>query len=279
MWIQNTGQILHDKTLYLQIICITVATMNDAHDPSCTECCIHAEHLSFRFNGQDVLRDVHFSIRCGEYVGIVGPNGGGKTTLLKLILGLLPPTSGEISIDGKRPVDARRGGKIGYVPQRLMQADFLFPATVEEVVQSGHTRLFSFGRDKKNIDAALHSADITHLRHRQIGTLSGGERQRVFIARALAGNPHMLILDEPTTGVDPGARDRFYAFLRDLNEKKGLTILFVTHDVDVMTVEAKSILCVNQTVLCHVPAKTFAHDASLRDLYGEHVSRIPHHHH
>ena len=253
--------------------------MNAAHNPSCTDCCIHAENLSFRFHEAEVLRDVNFSIRCGEYVGIVGPNGGGKTTLLKMILGLLQPSSGTVTIGGKRPADARRNGKIGYVPQRLMQTDFLFPATVEEVVRSGRTRLFSFGRDTKSIEKALRSADIAHLRHRQIGTLSGGERQRVFIARALAGNPHMLILDEPTTGVDPGARDRFYAFLHDLNEKQGLTILFVTHDVDVMTVEAKSILCVNQTVLCHVPAKTFAHDASLRDLYGDHVSRIPHHHH
>ena len=250
-----------------------------AHKRAGRDCCIHAEDLSFHLNGQEVLRDVNVDIHCGEYVGIVGPNGGGKTTLLKLMLGLFQPTSGAITIDGKKPTEARRGGKIGYVPQRLMQSDFLFPATVEEVVQSGHTRLLSFGRHDADIESAMRSADIAHLRHRQIGALSGGERQRVFIARALAGRPHMLILDEPTTGVDPVSRDRFYEFLRDLNEKQGLTILFVTHDVDVMTTEAKSILCVNQTVLCHVPAKDFKHDASLHDLYGDHVSRIPHHHH
>ena len=126
---------------------------------------------------------------------------------------------------------------------------------------------------------AMERAEVTHLRGRRIDELSGGERQRVFIARALAAEPSVLILDEPTTGVDPGARDRFYALLRSLNTDLHLTILFVTHDVDVMTTEAQTILCVNQTLLCHVPARDFAHDESVRDLYGGHVERIRHHHH
>jgi zinc transport system ATP-binding protein len=257
-------------------------THEHPHTPGCDQDCILFRNVSLRVGSQTVLEDVSFSISCGEYVGVVGPNGGGKTTLLKLLLGLQAPTSGEILVYGKPPRESRKGGRIGYVPQRVTQQDLTFPATVEEIVQSGRTpRLGTAGlpgkTDRDAVEEALKMADIAHLRHRRIGELSGGERQRAFIARALAGEPHVLVLDEPTTGVDPGARDRFYAFLRDLHSN-GLTILFVSHDVDVMTKEATTILCLNQRLLCHMPSSSFEHDANLQSLYGDTLSRIHHHH-
>ncbi len=240
--------------------------------------------MSFRYGSQEVLTDIGFTIGCGEYVGVVGPNGGGKSTLIKLLIGVLEPSAGTVRVYGQAPRTARKGGRIGYVPQRVTQQEVAFPATVEEIVRSGRTPRARWGgrftkEDEAAVEEALSIAEIGHLRSRQIGGLSGGERQRAFIARALAGEPHVLILDEPTTGVDPGARDRFHAFLRDLRASRGLTILYISHDVDVMAAEASSILCVDQRLLCHVPAKDFARDATLKALYGEGVTRIHHHHH
>lgn len=232
------------------------------------------DHIHFAQNGQEVLCDVTTAIPRGAYVGIVGPNGGGKTTLLKLILGIYKPNFGSVKVLGTDPASARRTGRIGYVPQRVVQADFSFPATVEEIVRDGTTASGGlFARAKTAaIGAALKTAGITHLRGRLINDLSGGERQKAFIARALAAKPDILILDEPTTGVDAASQDEFYALLRRLH-KDGMTILFVSHDVEVMAAEASAILCLNKTLAADCAACDFDHTE-----HGP-LRHIHHHHH
>lgn len=239
--------------------------------------------IGFSYDGQDVLTDVNCIISRGEYVGIVGPNGGGKTTLLKILLGLLSPSSGAVSLLGTTPLSARRQGKIGYVPQRIVQSDFLFPASAEEIVRSGRNRSAGLLRplsraDKEIAEHAMQTAGVSHLKHRLVGTLSGGERQKVFIARALASQPELLILDEPTTGVDAASQEEFYALLRRLHTQERMTILFVSHDIEVMAKEASTILCLNRTLVAHCHACDFMHTAQAQELYGASVKHIHHHH-
>lgn len=245
---------------------------------------IEANHVSMHFGGQTVLDAVSFAIPEGAYVGIVGPNGGGKTTMLRIILGLQKASTGTVAIFGKDPIRARRGGTIGYVPQRVSSTEFSFPATVEEIVKSGRTPSLGIGRRFKKVDMAaveqaMETVGITHLRHRIIGTLSGGERQKAFIARSLAAEPRILILDEPTTGVDSASQGQFYTLLKRLNKELHLTILFVSHDVQVIANEAGFVLALNQKLLCHCSSHDFLSDATLRRLYSGESEILHHHHH
>ncbi len=245
---------------------------------------VEATGLSFGYDhGGTVLDDLSFSIESGAYVGIIGPNGGGKTTLMKIILGLLEPTKGTIAVFGQSPREARRHGRIGYVPQRITQGEATFPATVEEVVLSGrsaHRGLFKriTTHDRRAAEEAMEETGVLAFRKRLVGSLSGGERQRVFIARALASHPAMLVLDEPTTGVDPAARQDFYRLLHTLN-KKGIGILFVSHDVEVMIKEASSLLCINKVMVCDCEDCHTISPATLETLYGSDVALVRHHHH
>jgi len=245
---------------------------------------IEVDHVSHSYSGQKALDGVSFAIPEGSYVGITGPNGGGKTTLLKIILGLLKPAEGTVSIFGETPEQARLSGKIGYVPQRIAQADFPFPATVEEIVKSGRTPRIGIGRrmgkaDHAAVDHALETAGMQMLRHRLIGTLSGGERQKAFIARALASDPKLLILDEPTTGVDVSAREQFYALLKKLNVELSLTILLVSHDIEVITSEVSFVLALNQKIICHCSSHDFLSEDTLKRLYGRDVELLHQHIH
>ncbi len=245
--------------------------------------CIECVNVDFSFGSLPVLERVSFTLHCGDYVGIVGPNGGGKTTLVKLLLGLLHPSRGTITIGGETPLQARRSGRIGYVPQRIVQTDYPFPATAEEIVRSGRTAvgpLFRMpdAKDAATARQAMEMTDTLRLKDRLIGQLSGGERQRVFIARALAAGPEILILDEPTTGVDAGAREKFYAFLKGINRDLGLTILLVSHEMEVMTNEVRSILCLNRTLLCHAPSGTVQSAKILEQMYGSGVTPVRHAH-
>ncbi len=223
-----------------------------------------------------ILDSVSFAIPEGRYVGIVGPNGGGKTTLLRILLGLQVPTSGKVELFGETPVTARKLGKIGYVPQRIAQADVVLPVSTEEMIWSGRTAVMGMGRwktknDKAAVEAAMERMHVSHLRHRIVGSLSGGERQRVFIARALASHPRILILDEPTTGVDLLAKEEFYSLLKGLNAELNLTILFVSHDVDVMTDEVAFVLALNQKLICHCESHAFLSRETITRLYGKNI--------
>jgi zinc transport system ATP-binding protein len=214
---------------------------------------LSVKDVSFTYDGNPILERITFDLQAGEYVGIIGPNGGGKTTLLKIMLGLLKPDTGQVSLLGEAVRHSDDRYRIGYVPQRVMAEGHLFPATVEEVVTSGRTagRGFFSMRSKADMAAvkrAMKTADVSHLAWRRVGTLSGGERQRVMIARALA----VLMLDEPTASVDAPSQEAFYAFLRKLHNN-GLTIVIVSHDIDLITHEVDSVLCLNKHLVCHGP--------------------------
>lgn len=237
---------------------------------------LSVKDLSFHYNGNAILDNITFAIQAGDYVGIVGPNGGGKTTLLKLMLGLLKPNSGEVLLSGDPIQNSEDRATIGYVPQRTSGDDHLFPATVEEVVMSGRTAnrgLFSMRSkaDTAAVKRAMKTADIAHLARRRMGQLSGGERQRVMIARALAGDPAILMLDEPTSAVDAQSQEAFYTFLRKLHDQ-GLTIVIVSHDLDIVTHEVDTVLCLNKHLICHGPA-----DEVMHKVYGK-KAKIMHQH-
>lgn len=244
---------------------------------------IIADHVTFSYGSHVALDSVSLAVPEGAYVGVVGPNGGGKTTLVKLLLGLIHPTAGDLQIFGESPSQARKRGRIGYVPQRIAQANFPFPATVEEVVRTGRTAILGIGKtfsteDYEAVQKALELAGVSDLRGRMMSNLSGGERQKVFIARALATQPKLLILDEPTTGVDIASREQFYALLKSLNAR-GLTIMLVSHDIEVMTKEASFVLALNQKLICHCSAHDVLSEDVLKQLYGHDVEELHHHSH
>jgi zinc transport system ATP-binding protein len=244
---------------------------------------IELNNVSFSYDHTPVLENLSFIIRKGEYLGIIGPNGGGKTTLIKVILGLLHPTQGSVMLFGKDWHDFKDKHRIGYVPQRVTQTDREFPATVFEVVRTGRVARLGFFRrfTKKDINAvnrAMEISGIERYRNTLIGNLSGGERQRVFIARALASEPDVLILDEPTVGVDIGAQKKFYDFLADLNKKHHLTILFISHDVDAVSQETNTVLCLNKTMVCHGLPGDLLNEHVLESLYGKHSQIVTHNH-
>ena len=245
---------------------------------------IEASDLTFRYDREVVLERMSFSIRHGEYVGILGPNGGGKTTLIKLILGLLEPEKGSVTLFDQHGQELRNRASIAYVPQRSARTDISFPATVFELVRSGrtphHHLLSPFLResDTNAIRWALHQTGITKLARRRITTLSGGQLQRVFLARALAAKPTLLVLDEPDAGVDQVTQTAFYELLGELNKKHGLTILLVSHDVEVVTRHVNHLLCVHKTLVCHGAPQTLLREHFVEKLYGDKKAHVEHTH-
>jgi len=241
-------------------------------------------NLSFKVGQLNILSNISMDILRGEYIAIIGPNGGGKTTLIRMLLGLDKPTSGDIKIYGKKLKDFKKWSKIGYVPQRASHVDANFPATVEDIVNMGRTSkrgLFSSTSkdDKAFVQDAMMKMDVLNLKDKMIGTLSGGQRQRVMIARALASSPEILILDEPNTGVDVVSQNRFYALLRALNKDENITIVFITHDIGVIADDIARLFTINQkATICNNPKQTLScEDMSL--LYGFDAHLIHNHKH
>lgn len=242
-----------------------------------------AQGLSFRYNSAPVLQDISFVVDWGDFVGIIGPNGSGKSTLLKLLLGLLKPTAGTVEICGKPLQDFMEWHRVGYVSQRATHFEAGFPATVWEIVTQGRTaRLGLLGRlhrrDHDIIAGALEEVGMLSKRDQLMGRLSGGQQQRVFIARALAQEPEILVLDEPTIGVDPEAHQQFFHLMRELHDNKGLTILIVSHEVDVMIEEVTKLVCLNRSLLFHGTPEQCLKDNCLLELYGEGYHRVSHRH-
>jgi len=231
------------------------------------------KNVSFRVRGQNILENISFEVFHGEYIAVIGPNGGGKTTLIRLLLGLETPTSGTISLFSHPLEDFKEWYKIGYVPQRASLVDANFPATVEDIVMMGRVAKRGFfagfsSQDKAMIEDAMVKMDIVHLRNKMVGTLSGGQRQRVMIARALASAPEVLILDEPNTGVDVASQQRFYTLLKKLNEEEKITILFITHDIGVIADDIQRLFTINRkATICNDPKKMLSCD-DVSELYG-----------
>ena len=233
------------------------------------------EHVTFRFTGEPVVQDITFTLEKGEFLAMVGPNGGGKSTLLKLALGLLQPQGGRV----QRALEWKA---MGYVPQRAAAFDVQFPGTVGEIVSQGLYRgpsVSSFFQpwDTPPVREALETVGMWPYRHRRIGALSGGQQQRVLIARALVRHPQLLVLDEPTEGVDPALQEGFYALLRRLNRDQGITVFLVTHDVGVVIKEATRVACVNQRLVFHGPPSDLS-DVHLSELYGVPIGLLEHGH-
>ncbi len=213
---------------------------------------VQIEGVSFSYNGQEVLQDINLTVQKSDFVSIIGPNGGGKTTLLKLILGLLRPTRGTVLVQGKAP--SANGTVIGYVPQ-VINHNLNFPASAMDVVLMGkydpaRRSLFrNKGQERKEALDALAQIGMAKYAGRKITDLSGGQRQRVLIARALVTRPELLVLDEPTASLDTKGQTDFFNLLRELNRQ--LTILVVSHDLLIVSSYAKSIACVNKRLHYH----------------------------
>lgn len=227
--------------------------------------------VSFAYNGESAVSDINLEIKRGEFLGIIGPNGSGKTTLLKIILGLLKPQKGEVQLFGQDMNRFKDWSKIGYVPQRAGSNVTSFPISVEEVVGMS-------GASEKSVMNALVEVEMVEHRKRLLRELSGGQQQRVFIARALATKPELLILDEPTVGVDVDSQAKFYQLLRDLNHNLSLTLALVSHDIDVVAHEVSEVACINCKLVCHGKPKDILKSDYLEKLYGKELRFVVHGH-
>jgi zinc transport system ATP-binding protein len=219
------------------------------------------KNLSFAYQDRPVLTDVSFEIQPGQFIGMIGPNGGGKTTLIKLILGFLKAPSGTIRVFGHPPAAARHA--MAYVPQSL-RFDKQFPITVLELVLEGRlAHLPWYGRFSKRDNEialeALQKVGLAHLQHRPFGSLSGGQAQRILIARALASEPKLLLLDEPTANVDVQAESEIYALLKKLQGQ--MTILMVTHHLQAAIELVEKVICVQNTAFMLNPQEVCEHYA------------------
>jgi zinc transport system ATP-binding protein len=237
---------------------------------------IEISNLEFCYTpGDPVLTGVNLTLKEGESGCIVGPNGGGKSTLLKLILGQLQPTSGKILLFGASPKESRL--KVGYMPQYHL-LDPSFPVTVSEVVLMGRMRggkkLYFNKKDRLIAQNALEELNIADLANKSFAALSGGQRQRVLIARAIVCEPQLLLLDEPTANIDPGAGEKFYATLDVL--RKRMTVLTVSHDLGFVSREIDTVICVNRRLSRHQAADFTAETAN--EVYHHHVNLIRHDH-
>jgi len=231
---------------------------------------VELKHVSFGYEkGNEVIRDISLTIPEGSITMLIGPNGSGKTTLLKTMVGLLRPTTGSVQILGGKPKDKRR--YIGYVPQKL-HFDHAFPITVLEFL------CFSYPhRTKETMESILEDLGITHLETSLIGQLSGGQLQRVLIARSLLNNPQILFLDEPVSGIDIGGEKNFYELIQSIHERRGVTVVMVSHEMQLVSRIATQVICINKKLLCSGGPDQALLPEVMEKLYGKDVSVYKHH--
>lgn len=226
--------------------------------------------VSKHFGKQTALRDVSFRIGAGEKIFIVGPNGGGKSTLIKIMMGILPASTGHVH---HQPV------QVGYLPQTTQNKDRHFPATVEEIIRMGlpKTKMFSkpSAIEQAQIDDCVKLLHIESIQHQRIGLLSGGQAQRVLLARAMVASPDVLILDEPTSALDPTMREEFYPLIQSIHEQ-GTTVIIVSHDVASHTDNASRIIYLDQTILFDGSFEAFCETESLSPFIHTHESHGDH---
>ncbi|WP_226584933.1 metal ABC transporter ATP-binding protein [Halobacillus litoralis] len=243
------------------------------------------ENVSFKYEKEWVVRNVDLTIKEGQFLGLVGPNGSGKSTLIKLMLGLVKPDHGSVYLFGKPIKQYKDWQEIGFVSQKANSFNSGFPATVMEVVKTGlvsRVGAFKFftKKHKEKARQALKFVEMEDYAHSNIGELSGGQQQRVFIARALVSDPALLILDEPTVGVDARHVTEFYDLLARLNKEQGITLLMVTHDIGTITDHATHVVCMNKTVHFHGASEEYKefNEEDLNKLYGHSVQQLTHNH-
>jgi zinc transport system ATP-binding protein len=226
--------------------------------------------VDFGYTAAPVIEDVSIRIDAGEYVALVGPNGSGKSTLMKLILGLLRPDDGTALLFGEPAHAFDDGSRLGYVAQQASASEGM-PITVREVVRMGRFPHVGFGRlsatDHETVDRAIETVGMGAFADRRVTELSGGQRQRTFIARALAGEADLLVLDEPTVGVDAESVEAFYSLLGSLNDD-GITVLLVEHDLSAVTEHAERVVCLNREVYFDGPTAEFPDSDAIARAFG-----------
>jgi len=233
---------------------------------------IRLKDIWVHLDGTPVLEGIDLVVNQSDFLAIIGPNGGGKTTLLKVILGLVDPDNGEVKVFGKKPCDGRL--LIGYLPQHR-SFDPNFPISVFEVVLMGryHGLFKDYStEDEEAVIESLKAVGMLSLKGRQIGSLSGGQLQRVFVARAIVRKPDLLLLDEPMSGIDPEAQKSFYELLQGLNEK--MAIVLVTHDIAAVSTYVETIACLNHRLFYHGPTEGGL--AKLEDAYKCPIELLAH---
>ncbi len=239
---------------------------------------IRLRHVDFGYGRVPVLIDIDLGVEKGDFLALIGPNGSGKTTLVKIIVGLLTPRSGQVELFGRPRAEFREWDMLGYVPQNSANIDPLFPASVEEVLG------MAFGANRRllrkkglgmsgTIDNALRAVGMEEFRKVPVNSLSGGQQQRIFIARSLVTEPAVLILDEPTTGVDSTAQAAFYEMLNRLNKEKSITIVLVTHEIGVVNRHVNKVACLNQRLIYHGSHEEFCSSNAFREILerGDHI--------
>jgi zinc transport system ATP-binding protein len=237
---------------------------------------VDIKNVSFSYDTIPVLQDINMQLYDDDFLAIIGPNGGGKTSILKLILGLIKPKKGTITVFGKSPQESRKN--IGYLPQNF-SSNFDFPITVFEVVLMGRLGIRGIGRryteeDKEKCIEALQKVGMDQFRNREIGKLSGGQIQRVFIARALATNPQLLLLDEPVSSIDIQWEQAFFELIHTLNSE--CAIVLVTHDISVISTYIDKIACLNRRLFYHGSKKEGIR--KIAEMYESPVHLISHEH-
>ncbi|OPY70611.1 MAG: High-affinity zinc uptake system ATP-binding protein ZnuC [Syntrophorhabdaceae bacterium PtaU1.Bin034] len=243
---------------------------------------ISVHGVNFRYDTKDILENISFSVEPGDYVGLVGPNGSGKSTLIRLILGLETPTSGTVFLFGQPLNRFSEWHRIGYLPQKNAALSRFFPATVKEVVALGlvpKRRGLPGAYGEEALRKAMELMDIVDIRDRLVGELSGGQQQRVLLARALVKEPELLVLDEPTIAIDPEIRERFHAILTELNEKRGVTVLLVTHDTSTIGKYAKKLLYLETSIIFYGGFDEFCLSKEMTDMFGAFSQHVICHRH
>jgi zinc transport system ATP-binding protein len=245
---------------------------------------IGVDNLYFQYQSVEVLTDISFEITAGDYVGLVGPNGSGKTTLVRAILGVAPYLTGKVALFGQALEQFQDWHKVGYLPQKLGAFNPNFPATVREVASLGLIARKSFPRrlnrdDRRAVDRALERLGIADIGQKLIGELSGGQQQRALIARAIVGEPELIILDEPSAALDPESREHFFAILQDLNRNSRVTMILVTHDMGTIGQFANKLLYIDRKIIFYGGFDEFCRSENMTALFGGDAQHIICHRH
>ncbi|MCR1900035.1 metal ABC transporter ATP-binding protein [Irregularibacter muris] len=245
---------------------------------------VEVKNITFGYDEQRVLENTSLDIYKGDYMGIIGPNGSAKSTLVKLILGILTPYRGRVKLFQEDIKKFKQWNKVGYISQKATSFNKNFPATVEEIIVSnlplGNKLLGTKGKkEKEAIDHVLEVVKMQDYKNRLIGNLSGGQQQRVFIARTLASNPELIFLDEPTVGIDVKSQELFYDIMGKLNKEMNMTIVMISHDIGVITEKANRIACMgNRKVHTSQCDSSVEIEKFIKNIYGDKVKMIDHHH-